>query len=67
MQNIKPLSTALTQENKLETVKTLADAGQLAKCVFLKISGREISSLDHMDDSLDTLIMSSINKHIAGN
>lgn len=66
MQNIKPLSPALTTENKLETIKTLADAGQLAKQVFLKVSGREVSSLDHMDDSLDSLVMSSLNKHIAG-
>lgn len=51
---------------KLETVSTFANAIQLVKAVFNHISGSEISSLDHTDDALESLIAASINKHLSG-
>lgn len=66
MSLINPLNPAATNESKFETIVVLANAAQLSKLVFMEVSGREISSLDHMDESVDTLILSSINKHLAG-
>lgn len=61
-----PNQPAITPQTQLETAATLANAIGLTQKIFLKISGREISNLDHHDQSINTLIASSINKHISG-
>lgn len=64
--SINPNAVIITPEKQLETVSTLANSILLIKCVFLKVSGREISNLDHHESDVDDLIAANINKHIAG-
>lgn len=55
---------APTAQSKLETVAVLANATQLVKAIFQEISGNEISTLDHSDESLEILIATSLNQEI---
>lgn len=60
-----PNATSMTAQAQLETTATLANAILLTKLIFLNVSGREISNLDHHESDVDDLIAASINKHIA--
>lgn len=60
-----PYDHAISPQTQLETSSTLANAIGLARIIFDKVAGREISNLEHHDSSVDDLIAANINKHIA--
>lgn len=64
--HVNPNAGTMSQQTQLETTATLANAIGLTEMIFNKISGREISNLDHHDTGISDLIAASINKHISG-
>ncbi len=54
-----------TVESQLESTATIANAILLTKLIFMGVSGREISNLEHLDTNVDDLIAANINKQIA--
>ncbi len=63
---VNPNAGTMSPQTQLETASTLANAIGLTRMIFTKISGREISNLDHHDSDVDDLIAASINKHLSG-
>lgn len=66
MQHLNGDAPQTSINTQMETTSTLANAIQLAALVFEKVSGREISNLEHHDSSVGSLIAAAINQNISG-